>query len=70
VVDQDADGWEYRVLELRGGPSAWEQTLSELGAQGWEAFTAFMGRGGVVARPFVMLKRPMRVARAGPERPA
>lgn len=44
--------WEYRVLEIRGGPTAIEKRLNEMGRQRWECFAVQPDR--------LFLKRPHR----------
>ena len=58
--------WEYAVVPL-GTSGFWKKTvdsridrLNELGQAGWEAVGVSLGSGDLVAKPVVLLKRPVR----------
>ena len=59
--------WEYAVVPLETTGGLWKKTvdsrvdrLNELGQEGWEAVGISLGAGDLVAKPVVLLKRPLR----------
>ena len=58
--------WEYTVLPLdttgfwKKRVDARVDRLNELGQAGWEAVGVSLGSGDLVAKPLVLLKRPLR----------
>ena len=57
--------WEYTVVPLDTS-GFWKKTvdshvdrLNELGRMGWEAVGVSLGSGDLVAKPVVLLKRPL-----------
>jgi hypothetical protein len=58
--------WEYLVVPLKDAAAVKKDTaglapdrLNELGSEGWEAVSASLKRGDLVAWPVVLLKRPV-----------
>jgi hypothetical protein len=59
--------WEYAVVPLKTTGGLWEKKvdphldrLNELGQDGWEAVGVSLAAGDLVAKPVVLLKRPLR----------
>jgi hypothetical protein len=59
--------WEYAVVALKTTGGMWQKTvdphvdhLNELGQMGWEAVGISLAAGDLVAKPVVLLKRPLR----------
>jgi hypothetical protein len=57
--------WEYTVVPLET-TGWWQKTvnpnidrLNELGREGWEAVGISLAAGDLIAKPFVLLKRPL-----------
>ena len=58
--------WEYAVVPLQT-TGRWQKTvdprvdrLNELGQEGWEALGISLAAGDLIAKPVVLLKRPLR----------
>jgi len=58
--------WEYTVVPLATTGGWWEkkvdpriERLQELGKEGWEAVGVSLAAGDLVAKPVVLLKRPL-----------
>jgi len=59
--------WEYTVVPLETTGGWWQKTvdprvdrLNEVGQEGWEAVGVSLAAGDLVAKPVVLLKRPVR----------
>jgi len=49
--------WEYKVLEFKNYPHKIEAQINELGKEGWEAVSGFLGSGSNVANLHLLFKR-------------